>query len=195
MSGRWAVFLDRDGALIDEVGLITKAEQMKILPGVPEGLKRLSDGGAFLVIATNQPVIARGMIEESGLQALHEGLVKKLGSNIDAVYYCPHHPERHHPDGVTRYRIDCECRKPKPGMLAKAATEHNIDLGSSFIVGDSTRDIGAGRAAGCRTILLKTGFAGGDGTVPDAKADFTANDFAEAAEWILSQRSSRSVSD
>lgn len=185
------MFLDRDGALIDEVGLIAKSEQMKVLPGVPESLKRLKDEGAFLVIVTNQPVVARGMIDEPGLQALHKGLVKKLGSTVDAVYYCPHHPERRHPEGIVRYRIDCECRKPKPGMLLSAAKEHGIDLKSSFIVGDSTRDIAAGRAAGCRTILLKTGFAGGDGTVPGAKADFTANDFTKAAEWMLFQRSSR----
>lgn len=191
MSGRWAVFLDRDGALIDEVGLIAEPEQMKVLPGVPEGLKRLKDEGAFLVIATNQPAVAQGMIDEPGLQALHKGLVEKLGATVDAVYYCPHHPTRRHPEGISRYRIDCECRKPKPGMLLSAAKEHGIDLKTSFIVGDSTRDIGAGRAAGCRTILLETGFAGGDGTVPDAEADFTATNFSKAAEWILSQRSSR----
>lgn len=188
---RWAVFLDRDGTIVDEVGLIDDAERLSLLPGAAEALKRLKRADAFLVVITNQPVVARGMVDERGLGRIHERLKAMLaleGAAVDDILYCPHHPELRRPEtDVREYVRDCDCRKPKPGMILEAARRHGIDLGRSFVVGDSTRDVGAARAAGCRAVLVETGFAGRDGRCPDAAPDAKVKDLAAAADWILAR--------
>lgn len=191
MSGPWAVFLDRDGTINEEVGLIDRPERLKLIPGAGEALRALKGAGALLILATNQPVVARGMLDEEGLAQLHkhfEELLNNESVSLDAIYYCPHHPEKGHPEAPDpHYRRVCECRKPKPGMLLEAAKRFNIDMKRSFFVGDSTRDIAAANTAGCRSVLVKTGFAGDDGTCPDAKPDAVKEDLRAASEWILSQ--------
>lgn len=182
---RWAVFLDRDGTLNEEIGLVTKPEELALIPGVGKALSRLRSEGALLVLITNQPVVARGLITEEALVPIHDRLKKLLareGASLDAIYYCPHHPEKDHPEAQDpRYRKDCDCRKPKPGMILRAAQELGIDLKESFMVGDHSRDIGAGKAAGCRTVLVG---ARDSEVEPDARtADMNA-----AADWILARR-------
>ncbi|HEV2282382.1 MAG TPA: HAD family hydrolase [bacterium] len=179
MSGRRAVFVDRDGVLMRDVNHLTSPSQIEILPGVPESLRRLRDAGWAVVVITNQSVVARGMVTEEGLREIHEALQSRLrsrGAALDAIYYCPHHPE----GAVAAYRIACDCRKPRAGLLLRAAADLGIDLGASVMVGDAASDIEAGRRAGCRTVLL--GAAGETGAT---RADHVATDLASAADWIL----------
>jgi D-glycero-D-manno-heptose 1,7-bisphosphate phosphatase len=186
------VFLDRDGTVNEYVGLLSGPEQLKLVPGVTEGLKKLHDAGALLVLTTNQPVVARELVDEEGLAEIHTRLQELLtaeGVQLDAVYYCPHHPETGHPEAQNpRYRRECECRKPKPGMILEAADHLDIDLSASYAIGDSTRDIAAAEAAGCVPVLVRTGVAGEDGTCPEATPAFVADDLAGAAAWILEHR-------
>jgi len=175
-----AVFLDRDGVLIEDVDHLTSVDQIEILPRVPEALARLRAAGWKLVIATNQSVVARGWITEAGLREIHRVLLDRLrarGAEIDAVYYCPHHPD----GAVAAFRGACECRKPNPGMLFQAANDHHLDLAGSIVIGDALTDVEAGHRAGCRTVLL-----GGDGGRGGrASPDYVANDLEGAADWIL----------
>lgn len=186
----WAVFFDRDGVLTSGQGLISKPEDLKLIAGAAEAVRRLKDAGALTIMVTNQPVVARGLITEQALHAIHERLERLLGAEgakFDAIYYCPHHPETHHPEAQDpRYRLECACRKPKTGMFKAAAERFAIEAGRSFMIGDSTRDILAARNFGCRPVLVRTGNAGKDGTFacdPEAVCD----DVASAADWILAQ--------
>jgi len=189
MSG-WGVFLDRDGTINEEVGLIDDPAKLKIIPGSAAAIKRLKAAGATLVVTTNQPVIARGMLDEEGLGRVHARLNELLaeeGAVVDSIQYCPHHPETHHAEANDpRYRRECECRKPKPGLLLAGAESSGLTPEAFYMVGDSTRDVAAGAAAGCRaTVLLETGFAGKDGNCPDATPDAVVADLSAATEWIL----------
>ncbi|MGB2781300.1 MAG: HAD family hydrolase, partial [Phycisphaerae bacterium] len=154
--GEPAVFLDRDGTLIEEVGYPTRPEQIRILAGVARGLARLADAGFKRIVVTNQSAIARGLITEADLDRFHDALDEQLdllGAGVDAYYACPHHPD---PAGAARkdLALDCACRKPKPGLLLQAAGDMDLDLEASWLVGDTWRDIQAGQAAGVRTIKL-----------------------------------------
>jgi D-glycero-D-manno-heptose 1,7-bisphosphate phosphatase len=176
-----AVFVDRDDTLIADPGYLRDPEQIRILPGVPDALKRLRDAGLAVVIVTNQSGVARGFLTEEELQTVHEHLQEQLaekGAAVDAIYYCPFLDGRE--AVVEKYRQDSEMRKPRPGMLMKAAADLRLDVSRSWMIGDSVRDIQAGRAAGCRTILL-----GGGVTDPEAKPDHTMSNFPAAADFIL----------
>lgn len=151
-----AVFLDRDGTLIEDPGYPSRPEQIRILGGTARGLDRLAGAGFKLVVITNQSAVARGILTENELTRFHEALdaqLNLLGVHVDAYYACPHHPD---PAKAQRrdLAVDCECRKPKPGMILRAAEDLGLDLASSWVVGDSWRDVGAGQAAGVRTIKL-----------------------------------------
>ncbi len=151
-----AVFLDRDGTLIKEVGYLSSLSQIEILPNVPEGLKLLKSLGYFLIVVTNQSGVARGLFSESFVLQVHSVLREMLAQKcvqIDAFYYCPHHPT----EGFPPYDIDCECRKPKTGMLKEAARARSIDISRSWVIGDSLVDMQLARNAGCRGVLLGTG--------------------------------------
>ncbi len=182
-----AVFLDRDGTIIEDVGYLARAEDIRLLPQAPQALRMLRDAGFALIVVTNQSAIARGWLTEEGLAQAHAELNRRLaaqGAAIDAFYYCPHLPGA----AVERYSVTCRCRKPEPGLFERAASDRGLELRRSYAVGDSERDVEAGRRAGCRTILIARGAAGtGDarcGTVvpPDA----TVQDLMGAAEVIVS---------
>jgi D,D-heptose 1,7-bisphosphate phosphatase len=188
----WAVFLDRDGTINELAGLVSSPDQLRLLPGVPAALRDLKAAGALLVLITNQPVVARELVTEDQLEDIHVHLQKMLqaeGAELDAIYYCPHHPETHHSEACNpKYRRECDCRKPEPGLIVTAGRDLNIELGASFFVGDSTRDIAAGAAAGCTTILVRTGCAGNDGFCPDVQPDQVVDDLSEAAVRIKQNR-------
>jgi D-glycero-D-manno-heptose 1,7-bisphosphate phosphatase len=153
-----AIFLDRDGTINTFNGFITKPEELRLLPDTGEAVKRINESEYLAIVITNQPVIARGECTIEELDRIHEKMESELGRDgafIDGIFYCPHHPDRGFPGERVEFKIDCDCRKPKPGMLFKAAEKFNIDLSASWMVGDDKRDILAGKAAGCKTALLQ----------------------------------------
>ncbi|WP_058301355.1 D-glycero-beta-D-manno-heptose 1,7-bisphosphate 7-phosphatase [Gorillibacterium timonense] len=152
-----AIFLDRDGTINKYVGFLRKIDEFELLPGVVEAIRKINESGYLAIVVTNQPVIARGEVSLKELEELHnkmETLLGKEGAYVDAIYYCPHHPHKGYEGERPQYKIECECRKPQPGMLLKAAKDFNIDLLQSWMVGDGENDIKAGIAAGCRTALI-----------------------------------------
>lgn len=154
-----AIFLDRDGTINKYVGFLRKEEEFELLPGVADAVRKINQSGFLAIVVTNQPVIARGEVTFEGLDTIHnkmETLLGKEGAYLDAIYFCPHHPHKGYEGEVAELKIECDCRKPKPGMLIKAAEDFNINLSQSFMVGDGENDIKAGKAAGCKTVLLNT---------------------------------------
>ena len=184
---RPAIFLDRDGTLIEDVDYLQHADQMRVLPGVPEALRALQSAGYALVIITNQSGVARGLLTEETLAELHQELVYRLGEQgvtVDGIYYCPHHPEH----GSAEYRVDCECRKPGTALLEQAGQDIGLDLGASWAVGDKLSDLAGAVRLGCRAVLVRTGY-GADHEGLLGSTDFqalVADDLAEAAHLILS---------
>lgn len=175
-----AVFLDRDKTLIFDPGYLADPAGVRLLPNAARGLGRLAEAGYKLIVVTNQSGIARGLLTEDALAAVHAELHRQLaaeGVRLDAIYFCPFHPEA----TIDRYRLDSDDRKPGPGMLLRAAGELRLDLPRSWMIGDSDRDILAGRRAGCRTILINQALD------PDG-ADFAAADLGHAADIILAAR-------
>lgn len=151
------IFLDRDGTLNVYKGFLTDIEELELIPGTAEALKCINSSEYLAIVITNQPVIARGECSVQELEEIHnklETLLGKEGAYIDALYYCPHHPDKGFEGERPEYKIECGCRKPKPGMLLKAAEHYNIDLSQSIMIGDGKNDMEAGKAAGCQTILV-----------------------------------------
>ena len=150
-----AVFFDRDGTLINDPGYLNHPDQVQLLDGAAEALRELRGLGYRTVVVSNQSGVARGIVTEEMLEKIHGRLRELLaarGATLDKIYYCPYHPE----GVIEQYRQESDCRKPKPGMLLAAAREMEIDLGKSWMIGDTERDVEAGRSAGCRTILIST---------------------------------------
>src|SRR5258708_16232402 len=170
-----AVFLDRDGVInrkASEGDYVVLWEDMKILPGVPEAITLLNRAGYRVIVVSNQRCVAKGVITITDVEALHRRLSAHLsgsGATLDAIYYCPHENDP-----------PCDCRKPKPGMLLAAARDHQIDLGSSWMIGDSMADIEAGRKVGCRTVLL----ASGDSS-PASKPDLVTASLLDGVQHLL----------
>ena len=189
-----AVFLDRDGTINKYVGFLRKIDQFELLPGVAEAIRKINASGYLCIVATNQPVIARGEVTVPELEEIHmkmETLLGLEGAYLDGLYYCPHHPHKGYAGEVPELKIECSCRKPKPGMLLKAAEDFNIDLGKSWMVGDGENDILAGRNAGCRTALIcgaeetgaeNTGTAAGVGVATEDGAGAAAGAEKTGAE-------------
>ena len=149
-----AIFLDRDGTINKYVGFLREIEQFELLPNTSEAIKKINDSGYLAIVVTNQPVIARGEVTFEQLDQIHnkmETLLGKDGAYLDGIYFCPHHPHKGFETEIPELKVECECRKPKPGMLLQAAKDFNIDLSKSWMIGDSDNDILAGENAGCST--------------------------------------------
>ncbi|MDR1904609.1 MAG: D-glycero-beta-D-manno-heptose 1,7-bisphosphate 7-phosphatase [Treponema sp.] len=159
-----AVFLDRDGTINVFKGFITRPEDFELIAGAAEAVREINRSGYLAIVVTNQPVIARGDISFEELAVLHDKMetdLGKYGAYLDAIFFCPHHPDKGFPGERPEYKRDCECRKPKPGLILEAAEKYNINLSQSYMVGDQLRDIQAGVAAGCRPVLLTDEARGG----------------------------------
>lgn len=183
---RRAVFLDRDGTLIEEAGYLDRLERLVFFPYTVDAVRLLNRAGFAVVVVTNQAGIARGIVDEAFVSEAHQHIAERLergGARIDAFYYCPHYKT----GTVDPYVRACDCRKPEPGLLRRAQADLDLDLARSFMVGDRWHDVAAGRAAGARTVLLRSGVgrreesAPPPGLVPDAVADT----LIDAAAWIL----------
>jgi D-glycero-D-manno-heptose 1,7-bisphosphate phosphatase len=187
---RAAVFMDRDGCLTEEVGYVNHPTRIRLLPRTAEAVRRLNQAGVPAVMVTNQTGIARGYFSEEVLHAANarmEGELRAAGARLDGVYVCVHHPS----EGEPPYRADCDCRKPRPGLLLRAAAELDLDLLGSVMIGDKLSDVTAGRAVGAAGVLVLTGYGRGeweyrrDGC--NAKPDHVAEDLLDAVEWALAR--------
>lgn len=164
-----AIFLDRDGTVNKYVGFLCNIDDFSLISGVAEAVRRINESGYLAIIITNQPVIARGEVTCKELKLIHDKMETLLGAEgayLDAIYLCPHHPHKGFKGEIPKLKTDCDCRKPKPGMLLRAAIDYNIDLCQSWMIGDSENDVKAGKAAACRTILIGTDSFGQDRTMP-----------------------------
>ena len=184
-----AIFLDRDGTINEYAGFLRSIDDFELIPGVAEAIAKINASSYLTIVATNQPVIARGEVTFQGLDEIHKKMETKLGecgAYLDDIYFCPHHPHRGYEGEVEALKIECDCRKPKIGMLLNAAEKYNIDFGNSWYIGDTTMDIQTGKNAGMKTILVKTGVAGSDGKY-NVKPDYVANDLMGAIDFILTE--------
>ena len=183
-SLRPAVFLDRDGTIAEEVGYLNHASRFRMFPFVAGAIHRLNEAGLPVIVVTNQSGVGRGYFPESLVHTVNELMTKQLaegGANIDAIYYCPHISAD-----------NCTCRKPRTGMLDRAASEHALDLKRSFVVGDRHGDMELARNARARGVLVRTGYGEGELAWHSVKwsmqPDFIADDLTQAADWILRQQ-------
>ncbi len=181
-----AVFLDRDGTLLEEANYIAEIERLLFFPYSADAVRLLNRAEFAVVVITNQAGIARGIVEESFVAEAHAAVTERLaegGARVDAYYYCPHHPN----GIVERYRRACDCRKPQPGMLRRAATDLGLDLTASFVVGDKLTDVEAGHAAGARGVLVRTGYGRKEEALPNpaVRPDAIVDNLMGAVAWIL----------
>jgi D-glycero-D-manno-heptose 1,7-bisphosphate phosphatase len=180
---RPAVFLDRDGTISEEVGYLNDASQFRMFPFAIDAIRRLNDAKLPVIVVTNQSGVGRGFFPESMVHTVHETMTRQLaagGAHLNAIYYCPHTSDD-----------ECECRKPRPGLLERAAREHDIDLRRSFVVGDRYGDVELAHGTDSRGILVRTGYGEEDlrenGAAWPRQPDFVADDLAAAVDWILRQ--------
>ena len=182
-----AIFLDRDGTMNVSKGFISKADDLELIPGTIDAIKAINKSGALAIVITNQPVIARGECSFEELHNIHnklKTLLGKKGAFVDDIFYCPHHPDKGFEGEVPELKFDCECRKPKTGMIDEAVKKYNINLSKSYMVGDSTMDLETARNAGIKSVLVNTGFAGNDGKY-DRSCDIEADNLFDAVEKII----------
>ena len=184
----WAVFLDRDGVINEEVTYLSDPESLRLIPGAAVAISMLNRQAIPVIVVTNQAGVARGYYPESQVAILHQGLADRLAvedARIDRFYYCPHHPT----EGLPPYRILCECRKPNPGMLLQAARDFDLDLSRCTLIGDKASDLVAGWRAGCQTILVETGYGKQEWLrwSEEFQPQHIACDVLEAVEWIVSR--------
>ncbi len=189
-----AVFLDRDGTIIEEVGYVNHLERVRLYPWSAEAIGKVNRAGVPVIAVTNQSGVARGYFTEELVRQVHEEIARELAlhqARVDAFYYCPHHPNAR----LEAYRVDCDCRKPRTGMLEQAVKEFAIDLAQSYVVGDSYRDMELGFKAGARTILVMTGYGRGEYEFQRSRwplqPDHVAENLLAAVEIILGERSAR----
>jgi len=179
-----AIFLDKDGTLVENVPYNCSPKVMRLMPNVGEGLRTLQDAGYKLIVISNQSAVARGYFAEQDLKPLFKALrnyLSQYGVELDGIYYCPHHPE----GAVIKYAKECLCRKPQPGLIQKAANIHNIDLSASWMIGDILHDIEAGNKAGCRTIMVDNGYETEWDLRGDRTPGFQVNSFKDVIDIIL----------
>ncbi len=187
-TGRPAVLLDRDGTINEQMGYVNHLSRFHLLPGAARAIRGLNEAGLAVVVVTNQSGLARGYFPESLLEAVHAEMYRLLaqeGARLDGLYVCPHHPEARE----ERFRLDCDCRKPRTGLLERAAAELGLDLGRSYMVGDRWSDLRCGAAVDATTVLVLTGYGRGDaayvGPGQTVQPDHVAEDLEAAARWIL----------
>lgn len=187
---RRAIFLDRDGTVSEEVGYVNHVDRLRLLPRTAEAVRRVNDSDFLAVLVTNQAGVARGYFREELVRRVHarlEGMLAEEGAHLDGIYYCPHHPTA----GQPPYRTDCNCRKPRPGMIEAASKDLKIDVSRSFMVGDKHSDIVFAHSVGMKGILVKTGY--GLGEIEGWSADWTeqpdeiCEDLLDAVDWVLSR--------
>ncbi len=182
---RWAVFLDRDGTINEEVEYLHEPDELRLLPGTAQAVRLLNQAAIPVILVTNQAGVGRGYYSEAAMHALHSELAVRLaarGAHLDAIYHCPHHPDE-----------NCDCRKPKPGMLLQAAAEHGIDLRRSFVIGDKMSDLEAGKRAGSHTVLVLTGYGRAERRAfqgRDFQPDHVGEDLLAVVRWILAREAS-----
>jgi D,D-heptose 1,7-bisphosphate phosphatase len=182
-----AIFLDRDGVINEEVSYLYRPEQLELIDGSAEAVKKINNSDYLGIVATNQSVVARGLCSEKDVAQIHKKLDVLLGEKqafLDGNYYCPHHPDRGFEGENREYKIECACRKPKTGMLLQAEQDFNIDLEKSFMIGDATSDIMTGVNAGLKTILVRTGHAGKDGKY-GCLPDSIFENLQEAVDFVI----------
>jgi D-glycero-D-manno-heptose 1,7-bisphosphate phosphatase len=185
-AGRKAVFLDRDGTLIEECGYLDRLDRLRVFPWTADALRLLRRAGFTTVVITNQSAIARGIIDETFLATVHREMDARLspgGGVIDAYYFCPHLADA----PKEQYRLACRCRKPGPGMIERACRDLQIDPARSFTIGDRWLDVRCGRAAGTGSVLVRSGHGADEAQTPpdDVRPDAILNNLMEAAGWIL----------
>jgi D-glycero-D-manno-heptose 1,7-bisphosphate phosphatase len=185
ISGRnKAIFIDKDGTLIPDIPYNVDPEKISLQEGALQGLRQLQDAGFLLIIISNQSGVARGIFKEEALlpvQQKIESLLSEKGVVLDGFYYCPHYPNA----VVKEYAIECDCRKPQPGMLLKAARDLEIDLSQSWMIGDILNDVEAGKKAGCKTVLIMNGNSEEKSDTPVRTPDYKSKNIEEAAAQIL----------
>lgn len=180
-----AIFLDRDGTINKYVGFLRAIDDFELVPSITDAIKKINASGYLAIVVTNQPVIARGEVTWNELEEIHNKMETELGNNgayLDAIYFCPHHPHKGYDGEVVELKIDCDCRKPKPGMLLKAAKDFNIDLSKSWMIGDGENDVKAGIAAGCKTVFIRDSEDDGDSNYGQ---DYTCDSVYEFLEANL----------
>ena len=174
-----AIFLDRDGTINKYVGFLRNIEQFELLSGVSEAIRKINQSGYLAVVVTNQPVIARGEVTYTELQEIHnkmETILGKDGAYLDGIYFCPHHPDKGFKGEVKELKINCNCRKPNPGLLLQAASDFNINLEQSWMIGDGENVVLAGKNAGCKTVLIGN---------QDYQQDYTVSSLKEFVDRVL----------
>jgi D-glycero-D-manno-heptose 1,7-bisphosphate phosphatase len=191
---RRAVFIDRDGTISEEVGYINHASRFRLFPYSAAAIKHLNENGWLTIVTTNQAGVARGYFSEDMIQTVHARMRAELetaGARLDAIYYCAHHPSV----GEPPYRVECDCRKPKPGLIARAAADFDIDLAASWVVGDRYSDVELARNAGVQSMFVMSGYGRGEWEHQRAswtmQPDQTAEDLLEAARIIVSKTTSK----
>jgi D-glycero-D-manno-heptose 1,7-bisphosphate phosphatase len=196
MTLRPAVFLDRDGTFNEDVGYLDRVERLRLFPWSIDAVRLLNRAGFAVAMVTNQAGIARGMLTEAVVRELHDHIdseVRAAGARIDGWYYCPHHPD----GSVAEYRVSCECRKPEPGMLRRAAGDLALDLARSYVVGDRWLDIRLGHAVGAHGVMVRTGYGATEERVapPDGvRASTVVDNLIQAVGWILRHHRARQAS-
>jgi D-glycero-D-manno-heptose 1,7-bisphosphate phosphatase len=183
-----AIFMDRDGTVSDEVGYLNHVSRLRVLPFAAPAIRAVNESDLLAILVTNQAGVARGYFKEEMIGRVHERLVEELaaeGARLDAIYYCPHHPTA----GEPPYRQACDCRKPRPGLLERAAREHDVDLTASYMIGDKYSDVALAHVVGAKGVLVLTGYGRGEheyerGSWP-RRPDHVAETLLEAVEWSL----------
>lgn len=187
-----AVFIDRDGTISEEVGYINHVSRFRLFPYAPSAIKHLNENGWLAIVITNQAGVARGYFSEDMIQTVHGAMTKELdsgGAKLDAIYYCAHHPSV----GEPPYRFDCHCRKPKPGLISRAANDFDVDLEQSWMVGDRYSDVELARNAGVNSMFVMSGYGRGEWEHQRAswteQPDLVSEDLLEAVRLIVAKDS------
>lgn len=186
---RPAIFIDRDGTIVRDIDLLHRVEDLELLAFSAAAIKKINDSGYLSFVITNQPVVARNMCEISTIRQIHnklETLLGREGAYLNDIYFCPHHPDKGYPEENTEFKIDCDCRKPKTGMISSAVKEYNVDIEASWFIGDMTADIQTGKNAGMKTALVRTG-RGGEDRKFEVNPDYIFDNIEDTVDFILAE--------